>query len=199
LLGFLSECVDQRDNRLVTKSLKTLHIALSWNTSTLSGDLQSVGDKFKSIKKQTSRKILLLVQQLTLADEELLKECFVFLNDLISEAAVTLEMLPNFISVIKLHTPTTEDQPHLPETYQLLRTLLFKCPQYLYHSLLDDLHLFTRLQLPTCRNKEIRDLACSILSVYLRPRKVLEPSVQAFNQSQKKHGRAELDYGKRLQ
>jgi hypothetical protein len=69
LLGFLGECVDQRDNRLVTKSLKTLHIALSWNTSELKGDLQSVSDRFKSIKKQTSRKILLLVQQLTLADE----------------------------------------------------------------------------------------------------------------------------------
>lgn len=85
-------------------------------------------------------------------------------------------MLPNFVSVIKLHTPTTDDQPHLPETYQLLRTLLFKCPQLLYHPLLDDLRLFVRNQLPTARNKELRDLAVSILGVYLRPRAVLEPS-----------------------
>jgi hypothetical protein len=108
-------------------------------------------------------------------------------------------MLPNFVSVIKLHTPTTEDQPHLPETYQLLRTLLFKCPQYLYHPLLDDLRLFVRLQLPACRTKELRDLAASILAVYLRPRSVLEPSVQAYNLSQGKPGKAELDYGRRLQ
>jgi hypothetical protein len=90
LLGFLGECVDQRDNRLVTKCLKTLHIALAWNTSTLTGELQPVGERFRSIRKQTSRKILLLVQQLTLADAELLKECFIFLNDLVSEAAVSL-------------------------------------------------------------------------------------------------------------
>ena len=73
LLGFLGECVDQRDNRLVTKSLKTLHIALGWSTGELKGELQSFGEKFKSIRKQTSRKILLLVQQLTLADEDLLR------------------------------------------------------------------------------------------------------------------------------
>lgn len=61
--------MDQRDNRLVTRSLKTLHIALAWKTSDLTGDLQATADRFKSIKKQTSRKILLLAQQLTLADE----------------------------------------------------------------------------------------------------------------------------------
>ncbi len=69
LLSFLSECVDQRDNRLVTKALKTLHIALAWNTGSLNEELAGVRDRFKSIRKQTSRKILLLVQQLTLADE----------------------------------------------------------------------------------------------------------------------------------
>jgi hypothetical protein len=138
------------------------------------------------------------VQQLTLADEELLRECFVFLNDLVSEAAVTLEMLPSFVSVVKLHTPTTEDQPHLPETYQLLRTLLYKCPQYLYHPLLDELRQFVRLQLPTCRNKQLRDLASSILAVYLRPKHVLEPSVQAYNQSQGQQQRALIDYSRRL-
>lgn len=171
-------------------------MALSWKNSDLQSD---TSERFKSMKKQTSRKILLLVQQLTLSDEELLKECFVFLNDLVSEVAVTLEVLPSFISVIRLHTPTSEDQPHLPETYQLLRTLLFKCPQYLYHPLLDDLRLFVRTQLPNCRNKDIRELAASILSVYLRPRKVIEPALQAFNLSQQKHARSQLDYGKRLQ
>lgn len=106
-------------------------------------------------------------------------------------------MLPNFVSVIKLHTPTTDDQPHLPETYQLLRTLLFKCPQHLYHPLLDDLRLFVRNQLPTSRNKDLRDLAVSILGVYLRPRSVLEPSVEAYNRTEGRKGR--VDYGKRLQ
>lgn len=55
------------------------------------------------------------------------------------------------------------------------------------------------MRLPTCRNKEIRDLSCSILSVYLRPRKVLAPSVEAFNLSQQKHGKPALNLEKRLQ
>jgi hypothetical protein len=53
----------------VTKALKTLHIALAWNTAGLKEELSTVGERFKSIRKQTSRKILLLVQQLTLADD----------------------------------------------------------------------------------------------------------------------------------
>jgi hypothetical protein len=67
----------------------------------------------------------------------------------------------------------------------------------LYHPLLDDLRLFVRNQLPTARNKELRDLAVIILGVYLRPRTVLEPSVEAFNKTEGKKGR--VDYGKRLQ
>jgi hypothetical protein len=69
LLGFLCECVDHRDNRLVAKSLKILHLALSWNITELKGDKQVTGDRFKSLRKQSSRKILLLIEQLTLADE----------------------------------------------------------------------------------------------------------------------------------
>lgn len=80
-----------------------------------------------------------------------------------------------------------------------MRTLLYKCPQYLYYPLLDELHSFVRMRLPTSRNKEIRDLSCSILSVYLRPRKVLAASVDAFNLSQQKHGKPALNYEKRLQ
>ena len=30
LLSFLVDCIDHRDNRLVSKSLKILHIALFW-------------------------------------------------------------------------------------------------------------------------------------------------------------------------
>ena len=198
LLSFLAECLDQRDNRLVTRALRTLHIALGWKTGELKGELLGVAERFKLVRRQTSRKILLLVQQLTLADQELLKECFLFLNDLVGEAAVPLEALPSFVGAIRLHTPTTDDQPHLPETYQLHRTLLYKCPHYLYHPLLDDLRVLVRAQLPPCRNKELRDLSVAILSVYLRPRAVLEPSIQAFNSSQGK-SRGDLDYGKRLQ
>jgi len=53
----------------VAKSLKILHLALNWNSGELKGDKQAIGDRFKSLKKQTSRKILLLIEQLTLADE----------------------------------------------------------------------------------------------------------------------------------
>jgi len=52
----------------VAKSLNILHLAFVWNTADLQGEKQSIGDKFKSLKKQTSRKILLLIEQLTLAD-----------------------------------------------------------------------------------------------------------------------------------
>ena len=48
LLGFLSQCLDHRDNRLVAKSIKTLHLAMSWRgewpTSALS-------QEWKKIKK----------------------------------------------------------------------------------------------------------------------------------------------------
>ena len=114
LLSFLCECIDHRDNRLVSKSLKILHLSLKWNLTDLINEKQIISDKFKSLKKQTSKKILLLIEQLTISDEELLKECFVFLNDLISEITLNLEILPNFITIIKLHIPNTAEQPHLP-------------------------------------------------------------------------------------
>jgi hypothetical protein len=173
VLGFLVECIDHRDNRLVAKSLSILHLAFLWNTADLPPEKQAIGDKFKSLKKQTSRKILLLIEQLTLADEKLLKECFIFLNDLLSATSVNVEMLPNIVAIIKLHTPTTSDQPHLSETYKLTRTILYKCPLHIYNHLLDDLHKMARLQVVTCINREIRELCRHILSVYLKPKKTL--------------------------
>lgn len=86
-------------------------------------------------------------------------------------------MLPNIVAIIKLHTPTTADQPHLAETYKLMRTILYKSPLHIYNALLDDLHKMVRMQVVTCFNKEIRDLCKSILAVYLRPKKALEPSI----------------------
>ena len=73
LLSFLCECIDHRDNRLVTKSLKILHQSLKWNSADLTNDKQWISDKFKSLKKQTSKKILILIEQLTQSDVELLK------------------------------------------------------------------------------------------------------------------------------
>ena len=73
LLSFLCECIDHRDNRLVTKSLKILHQSLKWNSGDLTNDKQWISDKFKSLKKQTSKKILILIEQLTQSDVELLK------------------------------------------------------------------------------------------------------------------------------
>lgn len=45
-------------------------------------------------------------------------------------------MLPNLVAAIKMHTPTTDDQPNIPETYKLLQTILIKAPTQLYHPLL---------------------------------------------------------------
>jgi hypothetical protein len=88
------------------------------------------------LKKQASRKILLLIEQLTLSDEELLKESFMFLNDMVGSVTVQAEMLPNLVAAIKMHTPTTEEQPNIPETYRLLQTILIKAPNHIYHPLL---------------------------------------------------------------
>ena len=173
VLGFLVECIDHRDNRLVARSLSILHLVFLWHTAELGAEKQLVEERFKSLKKQTSRKILLLIEQLTMADEKLLKECFIFLNDLLTETALKLEMLPNIVAIIKLHTPTTSDQPQLSETYKLTRTIIYKCPLHIYDPLLDDLHKMARLQIVTCANREIRELCRHILAVYLKPRRDL--------------------------
>lgn len=79
-------------------------------------------------------------------------------------------MLPTLVAVIKLHSPCSEDQPPLPQTFQLLRTILIKNSTLLYHNLLQDLRQLSRLQLVNTRNKEIRYLCKQILSLYLRER-----------------------------
>lgn len=68
LLAFLNECIDHRDNRMVSKSLKILHLALSWRIEELEENKKEISTKLKSLKKQVSRKILLLIEQLTLSD-----------------------------------------------------------------------------------------------------------------------------------
>jgi len=109
-------------------------------------------------------------------------------------------MLPSIVAIIKLHTPTTSDQPHLPETYKLTRTILYKSPLHIYNPLLDDLHKMARMQVVTCINKEIRELCKHILTVYLKPRTSLEQSIDAFNLHEKKQGnKSNITYEKRLQ
>ena len=187
LLSFLVDCIDHRDNRLVSKSLKILHIAIFWKTEHLGPDAKAFVDKLKLLKKQASRKILLLIEQLTLADEELLKESFMFLNDMVSSVTIHAEMLPNLVAAIKLHTPTTEEQPNIPETYRLLQTLLIKAPNHLYHPLLQEMHKLIQLQVITCRNKDIKAICKSILGLYLRDKETLQPAIDANNVSQKQN------------
>jgi hypothetical protein len=62
------DCIDHRDNRLVAKSLKILHLVFNWKLDNLNEATKPFGERFKNLKKQASRKILLLVEQLTLAD-----------------------------------------------------------------------------------------------------------------------------------
>ena len=75
-----------------------------------------------------------------------------FLCDVVSGISLTIEMLPNFIGLIKLHTPTSDEQPHIAETYRLLRTILLKMPNQIYHHLLKDLREMVRMQIVNCRN-----------------------------------------------
>ena len=66
LLSFLSECLSHRDNRLVAKSIKTLHLAMSWRGEWPSPALEA---QWKTIRKNTSRRVLVLIEELTLSDE----------------------------------------------------------------------------------------------------------------------------------
>ena len=110
----------------------------------------------------------MLLEELTLSDEELLTECFVFLTDLISEGTITAQLLPHLVAIIKLHTPTTSDQPHLPEPYQLLRIILFKSPSSLFDPLLRDLVSLAKHQLITTHSNQLRSIVKQISAVYLR-------------------------------
>jgi hypothetical protein len=193
--GFLVDCLDHRDNRLVSKSLKILHLSLTWKCHLLPQDQAS---KLQSLRRQASRKVLALAERLTLADEELLKESFVFLNDFTSEAAVTLEALPGLVSLVKIHLSTSDDQPQLSEVYKFLRTLLVKAPLYIYHPLVEDLHELLRVQLATTANRDIRELARTCLSLYLRDKSTLQPSIDFYNQLSSKQGRSEIDYDRRI-
>lgn len=70
LLAFLVDCIDHRDNRLVSKSLKILHLTLNWKAEEVQASLRS---RIASLRKQANRKVLGLAERLTLADEELLR------------------------------------------------------------------------------------------------------------------------------
>ena len=65
LLSFLSQCLSHRDNRLVAKSIKTLHLAVAWRSAWPTPALES---QWKDIRKNTSRRVLALVEELTLSD-----------------------------------------------------------------------------------------------------------------------------------
>lgn len=65
LIAFLVDCIDHRDNRLVSKSLKILHFTLSWKVDC---SPSFVADKMRSLRKQANRKVLGLAERLTLSD-----------------------------------------------------------------------------------------------------------------------------------
>ena len=62
--------MDHRDNRLAAKSLHILHLVLSWKESFVQDSGVSLADRLKSSRKQANRKVLLLIEQLTSADQE---------------------------------------------------------------------------------------------------------------------------------
>jgi len=65
--------MDHRDNRMVAKCMRILHLALTWNINLLPSEKKASFDALKALRKKVSRKILLLVEKLTFSDEELLK------------------------------------------------------------------------------------------------------------------------------
>ena len=122
----------------------------------------------------------------------MLKDCFSFLNDVVNASAGSEDLLPTLIAVIKLHSPSTDDQPHIPQTYQLLRTLLLKNPTQLFNSLLTDVMRMVKAQLASSPNREIRSICKSILSLYLQPPAILQPAIESFNRQN--HQRKTISY-----
>lgn len=99
----------------MSKCLKILHPVISWN------QLLNIS----TLRKKISRKVFVLIEKITATDEELLRECFTILNDLISTIAINKEVLPTVLTVIKLHISSTEE--HLvEEPYKLFETVLHK-------------------------------------------------------------------------
>lgn len=121
----------------------------------------------KNLRKRVTKSILSSTEKLTAADEDLVKESFTILNDLFSEVTITKNMLPSLITIIKLHTSTTEEM-YTPEPYRLLKTVILKCTSLIYNPLLLDVHDFVRVQMVATNSKEIRDICKSICGVYLR-------------------------------
>lgn len=79
IINFVIECVEQRDNRLVHKCLKIIHTVIHWDS------LRTIAQ----MRKKVCRKIFALIEKLTSADEDLLRECFTLLNDLFLQVTIT--------------------------------------------------------------------------------------------------------------
>jgi hypothetical protein len=122
------------------------------------------------IRKKTSRKIFDLIEKLTAADEDLLRECFTILNDLFEEVAITSEILHVLITIIRLHITTVEKMVE-EEPYKLLKTVIIKIsstPKLMLDSAVYELYELVRATLLTTTFEHIRNICRDICCLYIR-------------------------------
>ena len=159
ITNFVIECIDHRDNRLVRQCLKIIHAVIHWE--------KMVG--IAQMRKKVCRKIFVLIEKLTAADEDLLKECFVLLNDLFIQVNITKEILPTLLSIIKLHI-TGNDHGVLEEPYRLFKTVLHKISgtPLIFEESIQELYELVRITMISTTLDPIRSICRSICLIFIR-------------------------------
>ena len=122
------------------------------------------------IRKKASRKIFDLIEKLTSADEDLLRQCFTLLNDLFEEVSITPEVLHVLVALIKLHI-TTVERTIAEQPYKLLKTVMIKIssnPKLLFDHAVYELYEFVRATLITTSLDHIRNVCRDICCIYIK-------------------------------
>lgn len=159
IINFVIECVEQRDNRLVHKCLKIIHTVIHWDA------LRTIAQ----MRKKVCRKIFALIEKLTSADEDLLRECFTLLNDLFLQVTITREILPTLLTIVKLHI-TGSDHGVLEEPYRLFKTILHKISgsALILEEGIYELYELVRMTMINSSLDDIRSICRSICLIFMR-------------------------------
>lgn len=146
------------------------------------------------IRKKTSRKIFTLIEKLTSADEDLIRECFTILNDLFEEITITSEVLHVLLTIIKLHI-TTVEKTIAEEPYKLLKTVLLKIsndPNLMLDNAVYELYEYSRATLISTSLDHIRNVCRDICSIYIKQ----EVSNTTVNGKKKVRTHTTVDFNK---
>ena len=106
---------------------------------------------------------------MTGSDEDLLRECFVLLNDLFVQVTITKEVLPTLLSIIKLHI-TGSEHGILEEPFRLFKTVLHKISgtALMVEDGVQDLYELVRITMINTTLDQIRGICRSICLIFIR-------------------------------